>query len=166
MRLDKPIGTWLLAWPCFWSIALAAPAGHLPDLYTTALFGVGSVLLRGAGCTINDLWDRDLDKQVARTKTRPLAAGNVCLSGWVGMMVNNNAVAVWMILMLCAECSTMCVFYCVCGAMHVYTCTRLCIHHHVHTRNQPHIAQTLPNTTQHIDTTPHNTQAQCQSLPH
>lgn len=49
----------------FWSIALAAPAGSLPDLHMMALFGVGSVLLRGAGCTINDLWDRDLDKQAS-----------------------------------------------------------------------------------------------------
>lgn len=57
-------GTWLLAWPCFWSIALAAPPGALPDLRTLALFGTGAVLLRGAGCTVNDLWDRDLDKQV------------------------------------------------------------------------------------------------------
>jgi hypothetical protein len=56
----------------FWSIALAAPAGSLPDLHMMALFGVGSVLLRGAGCTINDLWDRDLDKQVG---------------GWVGVGV-------------------------------------------------------------------------------
>ena len=76
-RLDKPIGSWLLAWPCFWSIALAAPPGSFPDLKMLALFGCGSVLLRGAGCTINDLWDRDLDRQVDRTKSRPLAAGHV-----------------------------------------------------------------------------------------
>jgi 4-hydroxybenzoate polyprenyltransferase len=53
-----------LAWPCFWSIALAAPAGHLPDAELLSLFGVGAVLLRGAGCTINDYWDRDIDRQV------------------------------------------------------------------------------------------------------
>ncbi|KAL6780117.1 COQ2 [Auxenochlorella protothecoides x Auxenochlorella symbiontica] len=75
IRIDKPIGTWLLAWPCFWSIALAAPPGAAPDLRMLALFGTGAVLLRGAGCTINDLWDRDLDGQVARTRRRPLAAG-------------------------------------------------------------------------------------------
>lgn len=68
-------GTWLLAWPCFWSIALAAPPGAASDLRMLALFGTGAVLLRGAGCTINDLWDRDLDGQVARTRRRPLAAG-------------------------------------------------------------------------------------------
>ncbi|PSC75871.1 4-hydroxybenzoate polyprenyl transferase [Micractinium conductrix] len=77
MRLEKPIGTWLLAWPCFWSIALAAPPGTPPDLRMLALFGAGSLLLRGAGCTVNDLWDRKLDKQVERTRTRPLAAGTV-----------------------------------------------------------------------------------------
>lgn len=63
-RLDAPVGAWLLAWPCFWSIALAAPAGHLPDAELLSLFGVGAVLLRGAGCTINDYWDRDIDRQV------------------------------------------------------------------------------------------------------
>lgn len=72
-----PPGTWLLAWPCFWSVALAAPAGSLPDPKMLALFGAGAVLLRGAGCTINDLWDRDLDRHVARTAGRPLAAGHI-----------------------------------------------------------------------------------------
>ena len=70
-----PAGTWLLAWPCFWSIALAAPLGSLPDLRLLALFGTGALLLRGAGCTVNDLWDRDLDAQVERTRSRPLASG-------------------------------------------------------------------------------------------
>ncbi|GJW52753.1 4-hydroxybenzoate polyprenyltransferase, mitochondrial, partial [Tanacetum coccineum] len=74
-RLDKPIGTWLLAWPCFWSITLAAPPGHLPDFKMMALFGCGSLLLRGAGCTINDLIDRDIDTKVERTKSRPIASG-------------------------------------------------------------------------------------------
>ncbi|PWA97094.1 polyprenyltransferase 1 [Artemisia annua] len=74
-RLDKPIGTWLLAWPCFWSITLAAAPGHLPDLKTMVLFGCGSFLLRGAGCTINDLLDRDIDTKVERTKSRPIASG-------------------------------------------------------------------------------------------
>ena len=84
MRLEKPIGTWLLAWPCFWSIALAAPPGTPPDLRLLALFGAGAVLLRGAGCTINDLWDRDLDRQVERTRGRPLAAGTVTPTQAIG----------------------------------------------------------------------------------
>ena len=77
MRLDKPIGSWLLAWPSFWSIALAAGHGSLPDVYMLGLFGSGAVLLRGAGCTINDLWDRDLDSKVERTRQRPLAAKEI-----------------------------------------------------------------------------------------
>ncbi|KAF3645466.1 4-hydroxybenzoate polyprenyltransferase, mitochondrial [Capsicum annuum] len=74
-RLDKPIGTWLLAWPCMWSIALAAPPGSLPDVKMMTLFGCGALLLRGAGCTINDLLDRDIDTKVERTRSRPVASG-------------------------------------------------------------------------------------------
>ncbi|VDM51885.1 unnamed protein product [Angiostrongylus costaricensis] len=75
MRIDKPIGTWLLYWPCTWSIGLATPAGELPSLYYLTLFGAGALLMRSAGCVINDLWDKDFDKQVERTKMRPLACG-------------------------------------------------------------------------------------------
>ncbi|XP_019731743.1 4-hydroxybenzoate polyprenyltransferase, mitochondrial [Hippocampus comes] len=77
MRLDKPIGTWLLYLPCSWSIALAAEPGCLPDLGMLALFGAGAVLMRGAGCTVNDMWDKELDKKVGRTATRPIACGAV-----------------------------------------------------------------------------------------
>uniref|UniRef100_UPI00358E2389 4-hydroxybenzoate polyprenyltransferase, mitochondrial isoform X3 n=1 Tax=Myxine glutinosa TaxID=7769 RepID=UPI00358E2389 len=77
MRVDKPIGTWLLFLPCTWSIALAAAPGTLPDARLLALFAVGAALMRGAGCTINDLWDRDIDKKVHRTALRPLAAGTI-----------------------------------------------------------------------------------------
>ncbi|RYR04392.1 hypothetical protein Ahy_B06g084110 [Arachis hypogaea] len=73
-RLDKPIGTWLLLWPCM-SITLAATPGQLPDFKMLALFGCGALLLRGAGCTINDLLDRDIDTKVERTKSRPMASG-------------------------------------------------------------------------------------------
>ncbi|KAK9191329.1 hypothetical protein WN943_019941 [Citrus x changshan-huyou] len=74
-RLDKPIGTWLLAWPCMWSITMAAPPGHFPDFKMMALFGCGALLLRGAGCTVNDLLDRDIDNMVERTRLRPIASG-------------------------------------------------------------------------------------------
>ncbi|XP_060204842.1 4-hydroxybenzoate polyprenyltransferase, mitochondrial [Lycium barbarum] len=74
-RLDKPIGTWLLAWPCMWSIALAAPPGSIPDVKMMTLFGCGALLLRGAGCTVNDLLDRDIDTKVERTRSRPVASG-------------------------------------------------------------------------------------------
>lgn len=63
-RYDKPIGTWLLAWPCFWSIALAAPPGALPDPVLLAWFGAGAIVMRGAGCTVNDMWDQDIDSKV------------------------------------------------------------------------------------------------------
>ncbi|KAL0033263.1 hypothetical protein WJX77_001009 [Trebouxia sp. C0004] len=86
MRLDKPIGTWLLVWPCFWSIALAAPPGSLPDPVLLALFGTGAILLRGAGCTVNDLWDRDLDNKVERTKSRPLASGALTVPQGIGLL--------------------------------------------------------------------------------
>lgn len=74
MRLDKPTGAQLLMWPSFWSIALATPASQLPSLTTLALFGLGSVVMRSAGCVVNDLWDKDFDKRVERTKDRPLAS--------------------------------------------------------------------------------------------
>lgn len=74
-RLDRPIGTWLLFWPCAWGVALAGGLPH--DLYLLLLFGLGSLAMRGAGCVYNDIVDRDLDAQVARTRDRPIASGRV-----------------------------------------------------------------------------------------
>ncbi|CAL5043035.1 unnamed protein product [Urochloa decumbens] len=74
-RLHKPDAIWLYAWPCIWSIAIAVNKGELPDMKMLALFGLGSVVLRGAACTVNDLLDRYIDKKVERTKSRPLASG-------------------------------------------------------------------------------------------
>ncbi|CAN6201679.1 unnamed protein product [Urochloa humidicola] len=74
-RLDRPDAIWLYAWPCVWSIAIAAKKGELPDMKMLALFGLGSVILRGVVCTVNDLLDRDIDKKVERTKSRPLVSG-------------------------------------------------------------------------------------------
>lgn len=74
MRLDRPIGTWLLFWPCGWSLALSAAPGCLPDPWLMTLFSVGAMVMRGAGCTINDMWDKDYDGKVARTAGRPLAS--------------------------------------------------------------------------------------------
>ncbi|MBB5689248.1 4-hydroxybenzoate polyprenyltransferase [Roseomonas alkaliterrae] len=76
MRLDRPIGSWLLVLPGFWAFAMAAPSWGR-GLWLAALFGLGAVLMRGAGCVVNDLWDRDLDRQVERTAGRPLASGMV-----------------------------------------------------------------------------------------
>ncbi len=77
-RADKPIGAWLLLWPCWWSLALAAPGGW-PDARLLALFGIGAVVMRGAGCTVNDMVDRRIDARVARTRDRPLASGALSL---------------------------------------------------------------------------------------
>jgi 4-hydroxybenzoate polyprenyltransferase len=74
-RVDRPIGTWLLLLPGWWSIALAGD--HWPDLRTLALFAIGALVMRSAGCTINDIADRDIDARVARTANRPLPAGEL-----------------------------------------------------------------------------------------
>jgi 4-hydroxybenzoate polyprenyltransferase len=76
-RLDRPIGTWLLLLPGWWGIALASPSW--PSLRLLLLFAIGAVAMRGAGCTINDIADRDLDGLVARTRRRPLPSGAVSL---------------------------------------------------------------------------------------
>lgn len=76
MRLDRPIGAWLLFLPALWAFALAAP-GWGVGFALILLFGIGAVVMRGAGCVVNDLWDRDLDRQVTRTAERPLASGAV-----------------------------------------------------------------------------------------
>lgn len=80
MRLDRPIGIWLLLLPGFWGIALASGGilnFSMHECHIIALFIIGAVIMRGAGCVVNDLWDRDLDKMVERTKYRPLASGAV-----------------------------------------------------------------------------------------
>jgi 4-hydroxybenzoate polyprenyltransferase len=78
-RLDRPIGSWLLLLPCWWSSALAAVAAHkaAPSLLHLALFFVGAFAMRGAGCTWNDIVDRDLDASVERTRSRPIPSGQV-----------------------------------------------------------------------------------------
>ena len=73
MRIDKPIGSWLLFWPCGWSLGLAAPPGApIPDPQLLGLFAAGAFIMRGGGCTINDMWDKNIDLKVARTKLRPI----------------------------------------------------------------------------------------------
>jgi 4-hydroxybenzoate polyprenyltransferase len=97
-RLDRPIGSWLLLMPCWWSAALAAGIAHdlkrLPLMLL--LFLIGAFAMRGAGCTWNDITDRDLDAQVERTRSRPIPAGQVSvaqaavflvLQALVGLMV-------------------------------------------------------------------------------
>ena len=74
-RVDRQIGTWLAVLPGWWGLALAAPAGALPDPTLMATFFVGGLLMRSFGCVVNDLWDRDIDGEVERTRDRPLASG-------------------------------------------------------------------------------------------
>jgi 4-hydroxybenzoate polyprenyltransferase len=83
MRIDRPIGTWLLYWPCAWSVALAG-VGTRWDLFLW--FALGAFAMRSAGCVYNDIVDRDLDRRVERTRLRPLASGRVSVrSAWVLM---------------------------------------------------------------------------------
>lgn len=78
-RADRPIGSWLLLLPCWWSAALAAVAAGWPhpNISHLVLFAIGAVVMRGAGCTWNDLVDRDLDASVERTRSRPIPSGQV-----------------------------------------------------------------------------------------
>ena len=82
-RADRPIGTWLLLLPCWWGIGLAMIADHPQwhDLWIAVACGAGAVLMRGAGCTWNDITDRDIDDKVARTRSRPIPSGQVTVTG-------------------------------------------------------------------------------------
>jgi len=80
MRIDKPIGSWLLFWPCGWSLGLATPPGTpFPDPTLLGLFATGAFIMRGAGCTINDMWDKDIDSKVKRTQFRPITSGKITM---------------------------------------------------------------------------------------
>ena len=93
MRLHQPTGIWLLLWPCWWGIALALQG--LPPLRLLLLFALGAVLMRGAGCIVNDIADREFDSQVERTKNRPLASGELSLKA---------AIILLMLLLVAAAC--------------------------------------------------------------
>jgi 4-hydroxybenzoate polyprenyltransferase len=99
MRLDRPIGSWLLFLPGLWAFAMVAPDWR-QGLWLTALFGLGAVLMRGAGCVVNDLWDRDLDRQVERTAGRPLASGALRARHAVVFLALVLAVALLILLQL------------------------------------------------------------------
>jgi 4-hydroxybenzoate polyprenyltransferase len=89
-RLDRPIGTWLLLFPAWWGIALAGPTWPNPRLLL--LFAIGAVAMRGAGCTLNDIADREYDGRVARTRARPLPSGRVTVRQAVLFMLAQLAV--------------------------------------------------------------------------
>ena len=95
-RYDRPIGTWLLLFPCWWAIALATPGW--PSLWLIVLFGIGAMAMRGAGCTYNDICDRNFDAQVARTRNRPLPAGEVTVKQAVVFLVAQLAVGLAILL--------------------------------------------------------------------
>ncbi|AFX98530.1 4-hydroxybenzoate polyprenyl transferase [Candidatus Endolissoclinum faulkneri L2] len=107
-RIDRPIGTWLLYLPCLWGIALAwqemgAPfsvAPLLDILQIVLLFAIGAFVMRGAGCTLNDLWDRKIDSQVARTANRPLASGAVMTFGAIIFLAAQLSVGLVILLQL------------------------------------------------------------------
>ena len=85
MRLDRPYGAWLLLLPCWWSIALAAD-GAWPDVKMLVLFALGAFIMRGAGCVMNDIADRDFDGKVARTANRPIPSGQVSIKQAVAFL--------------------------------------------------------------------------------
>jgi 4-hydroxybenzoate polyprenyltransferase len=95
-RLDRPIGTWLLLFPCWWGLALASPGW--PDPALLLAFAVGALVMRGAGCTFNDIVDRDFDAQVERTRARPLPSGAVSLKGAVLFLALQLAVGLAILL--------------------------------------------------------------------
>jgi 4-hydroxybenzoate polyprenyl transferase len=88
-RIDKPIGSWLLFLPGAWSIAFAGIT--MNNFVLIGLFGIGTILMRGAGCTINDLWDKEFDRRVERTKSRPIASGEITIRQgfiWAGVQLS------------------------------------------------------------------------------
>jgi 4-hydroxybenzoate polyprenyltransferase len=98
-RFDRPIGSWLLFLPGLWSIALAA--GRLSaGLRLVLLFAIGAWVMRAAGCVVNDLWDRKLDRQVARTKGRPLASGVLSPIDALGFLAVLLAIGLLVLLQL------------------------------------------------------------------
>ncbi len=106
-RYDRPIGIWLLVIPCWIGLALARIGEQvmLIDAWYALLFGIGAVAMRGAGCTWNDMMDRNLDAQVARTANRPLASGRVGMTSaslWLGVQLLVG-LAVWLALPMAAK---------------------------------------------------------------
>ncbi|QDH17646.1 4-hydroxybenzoate octaprenyltransferase [Swingsia samuiensis] len=98
-RLDRPVGTWLLLLPGVWGLFLAPNASLTTRLIDTALFAFGSLVMRSAGCVVNDIWDRDIDAKVSRTAGRPLASGALSLK---------QALQLLAFLLTCGLCVLLC----------------------------------------------------------
>ncbi len=103
-RADRPIGTWLLFWPCGLSLSLASSPGCLPAPSTLALFACGALAMRGAGCVVNDLWDRDFDRRVERTRSRPLASGEVSPEDALALLAGQLGLGLMVLLQLNPYC--------------------------------------------------------------
>jgi 4-hydroxybenzoate polyprenyltransferase len=99
-RLDRPIGSWLLLLPCWWSVGLAAVAAGAPypNPWHVLLFFVGAFAMRGAGCTWNDLVDRDIDGRVERTRSRPIPSGQVTVTQAVVFMALQAVIGLTVLL--------------------------------------------------------------------
>jgi 4-hydroxybenzoate polyprenyltransferase len=98
IRADRPIGVWLLLWPCWWSVALSSRAAEeLPDVILLLLFGLGAFVMRSAGCIYNDIIDRDLDSKVVRTKGRPLASGQIPVTSAIVLAFGLCLVGLWVL---------------------------------------------------------------------
>ncbi len=100
MRLDRPIGWWLLLLPCWWGLFLAQVSlgGGVPNLWFAFLFLVGAIVMRGAGCTLNDIVDRDYDGRVARTKCRPIPSGRVSVKQALVFLVGQSLLGLAVLL--------------------------------------------------------------------
>lgn len=98
MRLDKPIGTWLLLWPTLWALWIAS--NGLPSTKLLLIFIIGVFITRSAGCLINDLWDKDIDGRVKRTATRPLANQQISTRTALLLLSSLAAVALGLVLLL------------------------------------------------------------------
>ncbi|MDB5697311.1 MAG: 4-hydroxybenzoate octaprenyltransferase [Alphaproteobacteria bacterium] len=98
MRLDRPIGAWLLFWPGAWAVALAGIDRH--GVAVILWLGLGAFAMRSAGCVYNDIVDRDLDRQVERTRLRPLASGRASLRGAIALLVALSLVGLIVLLQL------------------------------------------------------------------
>ena len=98
MRLDKPIGIWLLLWPTLWALWLAADGNPSGRLF--AIFVAGVVVTRSAGCVINDVADRKLDQEVTRTRDRPLAAGFISVGEALALFAGLGCIAIALAIML------------------------------------------------------------------
>ena len=109
MRLDRAIGTWLLLLPCWWSLALGWQLN--PDkitlwelAYLYLVFSVGAIVMRGAGCTVNDLWDRKLDQLVERTANRPIASGMISVPRATVFLLFQLSIGLFVLLQLNETC--------------------------------------------------------------